>query len=53
MPHEGREALMRVVGWIIAVAVLGVLAGFLAGLLRPRHMSDYHPTYDAPTPAAS
>ncbi len=53
MPHERREARMRVVGWLVGIALLGVLAGFLAGLLRPRRPEDYHPTYRSPVPDAA
>jgi hypothetical protein len=41
---------MRVVAWVLGVLAVGVLAGFAAGLLRPRAPGDYHPGYDAPGP---
>jgi hypothetical protein len=50
MPHQHVEVGMRVVGWVVGVLALGLAAGFVAGLLRPRRTDDYHPTYDAPHP---
>jgi uncharacterized membrane protein YeaQ/YmgE (transglycosylase-associated protein family) len=34
---------MRVVRWLIALLVLGLVAGFVAGLLRPHRGSIPHP----------
>ena len=51
MPHGHREVRMRVAGWVLGVLALGVLAGFAAGLLRPRRYEDYHSFYESPTPS--
>lgn len=51
MPHGRREVRMRVAGWVLGVLALGVIAGFAAGLLRPRRYEDYHSFYESPTPS--
>lgn len=49
MPDEPTEVLMRVLRWAIALTIVAVGLGFVAGLLFPRKSADFHPTYDAPT----
>lgn len=40
---------MRVLRWAIALTIVAIGAGFIAGLLFPRKPADYHQRYEAPT----